>query len=420
MHPFIYDIIYTIAFLIYCPFFLGRSLIRKKNLINVQERFGFIEAKEKGSGKRVWFHAVSVGEYLSIRKLIDELLNKEPSISICISTATPAAYLLAKKISNERCYVFLFPFDWSFVIKRVIEKIKPDVVVVAESEFWPNFLYYCKQFSIPLIIVNGRVSEKSYRRYKLFKRFFINRLSAIKLFCLQTDKDAERLRKLGVDARKIVICGNMKYDIKPPSESEALAMVEKWSDNKQIILAASTMNGEEIMILDLYRRLKKDFSDLKLIIAPRHSERSSELEKILSQAQLSYCLRSKGEVVESDVFVLDTIGELSSIIKTATVVIMGGSIKPYGGHNIIEPAYFKKAIVVGEHMENFAEVIENFLQEEACVQTSFDKFYEVVKELLKSEEKRISLGERAYRIVERNSGATDRVFKYIEAILQET
>lgn len=417
MHPYVYDIIYIIGFILYCPLFLGKAIFKKKNLINLKERFGFVNIDDKKSNLRIWVHAVSVGEFISIKGLICLIKQRIPDSVICISTVTPAAYFLANKTLGRDCFIFLFPFDWSFAIKRVIKKVNPDLIIVVESEFWPNFLYYCGKYKIPLLIANGRLSERAFRRYKIFRNFFLNRLSSIKFFCMQTEADANRLKELGVDESKIIVTGNVKYDIKPQSISDALNQVNAWLDGRQCILAASTMNGEEKLIFELYKKLRNDFPQLKLIIAPRHHERFDEVKKIIKQEGFDYCLRTGNKIEQTDVFLLDTIGELASIIQLATIVIMGGSIKPFGGHNIIEPAYFKRTIIVGEHMENFTDVINNFIMNKACIQIPFEKFYNEIKELLINEKKRQELGGNAFKILQKNMGATENIFKYILNIL---
>lgn len=417
MHPYVYDIIYTIAFILYCPLFLGKALFKKKNLINLKERFGFINIDSRKSNLGIWVHAVSVGEFISIKGLIRLIRQQIPDASVWVSTVTTAAYFLANKTFGKECFTFLFPFDWSFVIKRVIKQVNPDLIIVVESEFWPNFLYYCGKARIPLMIANGRLSERAFRRYKIFRSFFLNRLNSIKLFCMQTEADANRLIELGIDEGKIIVAGNVKYDIKPQQSGDAFYQVNAWLGEAQCILAASTMNGEEKLIFELYKRLRKDFSRLKLIIAPRHHERFDEVKKIIKQEGFDYRLRTENRTDQSDVFLLDTIGELASVIQLGTVVIMGGSIKPFGGHNIIEPAFFKRAIIVGEHMENFADIVNNFIMNKACVQVPFERFYDEVKDLLINEKKRQELGENAFKIVQKNMGVTENIFKYVLDIL---
>ncbi|OGF64624.1 MAG: hypothetical protein A2Y62_00555 [Candidatus Fischerbacteria bacterium RBG_13_37_8] len=417
MHPFFYDIIYTVMFIFYLPLFLGKSLIKKKSFAKVQERFGIIKVIEKKEGTRIWIHAVSVGEFLSIKKLIGTLKKTVPGIIIYISTVTPAAYSLANKIVDERCSVFYFPFDWSFTVKRVLNKIHPDLIVLMESEFWPNFLYYCSKMNITIMTANGRISERAFQGYSILKTFFASRLESIKLFCMQSKADAERLSQLGIDSSRIKIVGNMKYDVEPPTNSSAKEQLSEWLKENQCIIAGSTMKGEEELLLELFIKLKKEYNTLKLIIAPRHLDRFNEVAHIIEGKGLTYCRRTAGQIKDTDVFLLDTIGELASIHALATIVIVGGSILSFGGHNIIEPAYFKKPIIIGEHMENFSEVTAHFLQQQACIQIPYNDFYERLTLLLKDTEERGRLGNNAFNVVQQNLGATEKVYGYVLEML---
>lgn len=234
---------------------------------------------------------------------------------------------------------------------------------------------------------------------------------------MQSQQDAERLNQLGVDKSKIQVIGNMKFDIKPPENKEIQQALEQWLTGYPCVLVGSSMKGEEELLLDLFCKLKQDFVNLKLIIAPRNPDRFDEVSQIIKDKGFTLCRRTEKEIVESDVFLLDTIGELPSLYHLATLVIIGGSIRPFGGHNIIEAAYFKKPIIVGEFMENFADIVSYFIRNHACIQVPYQNFNTEIQKLLHSEELRITLGENAYKVIEQNLGATEIIFQNITEML---
>jgi len=417
MHPLLYDLIYSLVFIFYVPIFLGKSLIKRKAFANLKDRLGLIHPKKKKNGKIIWIHAVSVGEFLSIRKLVELIEKKSPQTNIIISTITPPAYALAQKYLSSRCFICYFPFDWSFSVKKALHNINPDLIILMESEFWPNFLYFCKKCHKTVMTANGRVSEKAFKGYMKVQKFFKTRLEAISLFCMQSQSDADRLMQIGVEEKRIQVTGNMKFDSKPSENIEVLRAVEQWIGTCPSLLAGSTMKGEEELLLEIFNKLKMDFNTLKLIIAPRNPDRFDEVAQIIKDKGFALCRRTHKVITESDVFLLDTIGELPSLHKLASVVLVGGSIKPFGGHNVIEAAYYKKPIVIGEYMENFADIVSYFLKNEACVQTPFKGLYAALKKLFSAEELRKKLGENAYKVIEQNNGATNKVFYHINALL---
>jgi len=401
---------------------LGKSIIKKKPLAKLRERFGFISpganfVSARVNKKRVLIHAVSVGELISIKFLLERMKEEIPSLHIIISTITPTAYNLLKEKFNNKYEVHYFPFDWSFAVKKFLRKLKPDLVILVEAEFWLNFLYYCNKYKIPIILINGRISEKAFRRYRMIRRWFYKKLNIIERFYMQSKADAERLEGIGIEGGKIKILGNLKYDVKPNERIEAVEEVRKWLRDNHCILVGSSMKGEEELFLNVYTELKKKFPSLKLIIAPRHPERFNEVSDLIISKRLSLCRRSDGEIKESEVFLLDSVGELASLYQLPTIVIIGGSFLPYGGHNIIEAAYFRKPIIIGEHMENFKEIAEEFFIDSACFKADINNLLLVLEQMLNNDKLRYELGENAYKVVKKNAGATERIVNEVKNII---
>lgn len=426
MFPIIYDIIYTIIFLLYVPIFLGKSIIKNKPLANLKERLGFISpvvgarvnlTGARVNSRRVLIHAVSVGELISVKYLVERMKEEMPYLHILISIITPAAYKLINEKFNNKYEVHYFPFDWSFAVKNFLKKLKPDLVILVESEFWLNFLYYCNKNKIPILLINGRISERAFKWYRIIRRWLCKKLNIIQKFYMQSKADAERLKKIGVEEAKIKILGNLKYDVKPNEKMEGVEEVKKWLKDNPCILVGSSMKGEEGLFLNIYAGLKKKFPSLKLIIAPRHPERFNEVSDLIISKGLSLCKRSEGKIKESEVFLLDSVGELASLYQLSTVVIIGGSFLPYGGHNIIEPAYFAKPIIIGNHMENFKEMAEEFLINKGCLKTDINNLLLALEQMLDNDKLRDELGKNAYKVVRKNAGVTERIINELKNII---
>jgi len=361
---------------------------------------------------------------MAVRGLIEELRIVYPEKKLVISTVTATGNKIARAIAKEGDFVTYLPLDASFIVKRVINKINPSIFIIAETEIWPNLISCLYRRKIPIIAVNGRISDRSFRGY-LAIRFLIRPiLKKINLFCVQTEPDAERLMYLGVLPGKIQITGNMKFDIKDYDFKKNYAQCRarlNLGPQEKLLVAASTHPGEERIVLIAYKALLKEFPDLRLLIAPRHPERSSNIVDLIKKYDFEPVKisllesRTRGLKNLRTIFILDTIGELISFYAIADIVFVGGSLVKKGGHNILEPASQEKPILFGPHMFNFRDIAELFLNNKAALMVHSQKELEAnITDLLNNPDKARELGKTALGLIRKNQGATRR---NIESIL---
>lgn len=405
---FLYSLLYTIVFFVAFPYFLVVGLFRGKYLSTVWQRLGNIACRSDAPS--IWIHAVSVGEFLACKSLIERIQNNLPSFPVFVSTTTITGQKLARQLLPEAS--FYFPFDWVWCIRKVFQRIQPKVVIILETEIWPNFLWTAADVNIPVILINGRLSDRSIVRYRWVK----NTLPRFTECWMQTEEDAERMKSLG--APSVHVMGNLKYDLRSPAISKELSsLLTAFRNSNLLWIAGSTMDGEEELILDVFADLKKNF-ELKLLIAPRHPERFSKASGLIRDRGFSLAFRSDGKLENADVMLLDTIGELAGAYQFADIVLIGGTLlETGGGHNPIEPAYFGKAIVAGPNFSNFRAVFEDFQRRNAISITNH--LLTGMRELLLNAEKRSRLGDSARGIVEENVGATEKVMEVVRRVLQE-
>lgn len=380
----------------------------------VKDRLGYLKFPKLE--RSVWVHAVSVGEVKSVRKLLEKLRTAHPQQPVVLSTITPAGQELARNTEGLADHVFFFPLDLPGAIRRTLDRVNPELVLIAETEIWPNFLRECRQRKIRVVMVNGRISDRSLPRYRIVRRWLKHVLDDFTLLGMQTEADRARIESIGADGRKVTVFGNLKFDaleMERTLEPELSDMLERLP---RLWIAASTMPGEEEQILDVFAQLRQRHPDLTLLIAPRHPERFDSVERLVRSRGLSCARRSlMSRVDNGGVLLLDSVGELASTFRHASLVFVGGSLVPKGGHNILEPAAFGKAIVFGPHMENFREIRDAFLKARAAVEVrNTTELYTVVDQLLTNQRSASEMGENARRIVEQNTGATERVLAYLQ------
>lgn len=430
---FIYSLLLGLAFLILLPRFLFDAFRHGKYVAGFRERLGLLSPIENDERPIIWIHCVSVGETQAARPLVQELRQRFPAYSIVISTITLTGQNLARKIFNGHTEkVFYFPFDWRRVARRTLKAINPAVVLLLETELWPGFLRECKAQQIPVAIVNGRLSERSFQRYRWIKSFMTRVLSGISLAIMQTDSDASRLRKLGMDADKTFVSGNMKFDAGTVPINDSLSAEFrkrfKLTDNTPLILAASTHAPEEVIFINTLRQsISRSESKPRLMIAPRHPERFSEVADLLRASGLRWTRRTARKDpsdAHTEVVLLDSIGELQSAYSLASIVFVGGSIANTGGHNILEPAAVGAAVITGPHTYNFQLVAETFVEAGAIIQihpmsdsAAIIELGNLISELLADPVRRQQLGARARSLVAQNRGATDRTIDLLSSIL---
>lgn len=421
-----YDIIFFLISLAYFP----RSLFKRKFHQGFCQRLGILP-KELNLGRPIWIHAVSVGEALAVRTLVNDLRKIYPERKLVISTVTPTGNKIAQGISQEGDFVTYLPFDFSFMVRRVIEKVNPGIFILVETEFWPNIISTLYKKKIPIVVVNGRISDRSFRGYRMIKFLLKPLLRKISLFSVQTKRDAERLIALGAAESQIRVNGNMKFDTAYSWDAKAESvdrykclMGLKMKD--KLFIAGSTHPQEEEIILRVYTELKDEFPGLRLLIAPRHPQRVSEIENILSGYGFMPVRVSQlaswpvSQLNRQTVFILDTIGELAGFYRIADIVFIGGSFIRKGGQNLLEPASCAKPILCGPYMFNFRDIVDAFLERNACIQVrNQDELAEAIKDLLHNPYKIQELGNRASELVIQNQGATKRNLESIVKIYEK-
>ena len=412
----LYTAILTVGLILTFPYYLIRF---RKYLPTIGERLGFVPAVE--GGRAIWIHAVSVGEVRAIDRLITGLRRTFPDAKVVVSTTTPTGRRLALERTDVDRVIY-FPLDLPGTVRRSLERIRPEMVVVAETEIWPNFLRRCSELQIPVFMVNGRISDKSYGRYRLASRWLPRVLGQYRLLGMQSETDADRIRTLGAPSAKVVVFGNVKYDTptKLPTLDETLeTTLASW---QPLLVAASTAANEEPLVLDSYRRLRKRHPDLKLLIAPRLQNRFDEVEQMIGDSGFAGIRRSALDDTPApntcDVMLLDSIGELTAVFAYAAAVFMGGTLVPRGGHNVLEPARFEKPVVFGTHMENFRDMARTFLEARAAVQVQdTDELTRELDRILSDQDVASKLGTNARKVAEKNSGATARALAEIASAM---
>jgi 3-deoxy-D-manno-octulosonic-acid transferase len=425
----LYNILLTIILLFSAPYFLFRSLIQKRFREALPQRTGFFQSP---SFKwPIWVHAASVGEVLCSIPLLKKIKKEFPHSKIILTTMTSTGNETAKTYLPEADQVLFAPIDHPLLLRRTIKKIQPGILLIAETELWPNLLRCCGKKGVPIILFNGRISQKSFRRYLLFKFFFKECLKYISLFLMQTDEDRMRIIEIGGESQKTRTAGNLKFDQPLPSfTQEAVGEMAKtfgFDGKENILIAGSTHSGEEDILVTLYKELKKMDPQLVLILAPRHLERLEEVERILKKESISWlrktsllmgASRSKREL--PDVILLDTMGELVGIYRFGTLVFVGGSLVPVGGHNPLEPLSFRKCVLFGPYMFNFVEISRRLIETGGAIQVSGkEELFSQLKNLLFDEVARKEVGEKGYQFLQRHQGATERTFEEIRPFLSE-
>lgn len=411
----LYSFIYTIVLIFIFPFqYLKRPRKNRKGWL--KEKFGFFQFSFPISQSSViWVHAVSVGEVMAALPLLKKLKERYPSKGIILSTITDTGRKVARKGAPKGTTVVYLPFDIPLILNAVIKRVKPEILIVIETELWPNIFRAFKKKGIPVVVLNGRISEHSFRGYKRISFFMKRALSHVDIFGMQDEVYAERIRSMGVESERVMVLGNFKFDTKPPSQ------IPEWTEKIKgpIIVAGSTHKGEEEFITSVYSELKKDLPDLNLIIAPRHPERFKEAGDMLASKDIPFIKRSeigkqKLETgnISGEVILLDSIGELSAIYGIVDIAIIGKSFRGYGGQNPLEPAYWGKPIVCGPHMENFP-IIKDFYTEGAAIEVNEEMLCPKLKELLMSPDKAKEIGSKAQQLYRKNTGAVERAIGII-------
>ena len=423
--------LYSLAIIGYAvalaPRLLYQAARHGKYIGTLSERWGRLPATlNPDRARSIWIHAVSVGEVLAARALIPALRERYPEHRLLLSTTTQTGRSVAASVETLDG-VFYFPVDLAPVVKRVLEQVRPALLVMVDTELWPNLLAQCARQGVCTVLVNGRVSDRSYPRYRLVRSFFRRVLANLSLCCAQSEEAGRRLIDLGVPEDRVIVTGNLKFDTLPVPATGASWMPPsvmrtfRITVGRTVIVAASTHPGEESAVLDAFAGLRKRNKDALLVLAPRHPERSSEVVALARRRGLDTVTRSTLPVdrePRAAVVVLDTVGELATLMQIATIVFLGGSLVPTGGHNLLEPAVWGKPVVFGPHMQNFAEIAELFLKNRAARQIdSADALQPALAALLGDPVQRAALGAAARALVDANRGATDRTLDAVASLL---
>jgi len=429
----IYSLLLTLGFLALLPRFLYDAFRQGKYVSGFRERLGILTPLP-ANGPVIWLHCVSVGETQAARPLVQQLRNQFPNHRIVISTITLTGQKLAREVfKNSAARIFYFPFDWAFTANRSLTRVNPSAVLLMETEIWPGFIRKCKQRGVPVVIVNGRISERSFRRYRLVRPFISRILSMIEIAVMQSSEDSARLLDLGMAPSRVFTSGNLKFDVGATVVSEdtgAELRALLGSSTRPLLVAASTHAPEERVLLGALQRLRQSGSTNPImLIAPRHPERFAEVESMMASSGLTYIRRTETQGKESnvDLILLDTIGELPAVYEFASIVFVGGSIAKTGGHNMLEPAVVGSCIVTGAHTFNFTAIVREFLEQDALVQlpplSETDAPAELAHlflGLLEDGPRRQHLKERSRAVVEANIGATERTIKLIAPVLSRS
>jgi 3-deoxy-D-manno-octulosonic-acid transferase len=427
----LYSLLIVLFGAIASPYLAYQAIRYKKYVGSLGQRMGYLPVSFNLDGEpSIWIHAVSVGEVLTARALISDLKRRYPAYRVFLSTTTLGGQQVARRNVQDIDAVFYFPFDLAFIVRRTLRLVKPRLFLMMETEIWPNLLRECRKQGVATMMVNGRISSRSYPRYRLARAFFRKVLLDVDRFCMQSEESARRLIDIGADPSRVTVTGSLKFDSldvpgapTPGRGRDRVLRYFRITSNRPVIVAGSTMRGEEEAVLQAFRRVKSSTANPLLVLAPRNPERFAEVTQIARNLAFVTVRRSDLAIdsePRAEVVVLDTIGELAQVYQIATAVFVGGSLVEIGGHNILEPAVFGKPIIFGAHMQNFKEIADAFLSHDAAIQVhSARALDEALLGLLTDPVRRARLGAAARALVESNRGAKDKSLAVISQLLPQ-
>ena len=423
---FLYSVLLAVAFAFSAPFYLWKGRGTGKYLRTLADRMGRPpDDTPPAAGPSIWIHAVSVGEVLAARILVQPLKARFPGHRVVVSTTTLTGNRVARETVRGADAVFFAPFDFPRPVTRVLDRLDPALLVLVETEIWPNLIHLARRRGARIAVVNGRISPRSFPRYRRVRILLRHVLAEVDLFLMQGDAHRARMLEMGAPPERVHVVGNLKYDaLCEPETPIALrrALGQHGPDPRPLWVAGSTVEGEEEAVLSAFTALRRRHPGARVVLAPRHPERFAAVAELVGRAGLACDRRTllpERGWAGGDVLVLDTLGELAQVYPLATVVFVGGSLTRAGGHNVLEPAVAGKAIVVGPHMENFQEIAAAFLAEDALVQVrDAAGLTDAVLRLFDDAGARHALGARAQRIVARNRGALERTVNALAGLLE--
>jgi 3-deoxy-D-manno-octulosonic-acid transferase len=454
---FFYNVALIAALVAGSPFWLWRMATTHKYREGLLQRLGRVPPKlvrgpaPAGARPLIWLHAVSVGEVLAVTRLIRSLESALPDSLVVISTTTRTGQALARERFGAN-RVFYCPLDLPWAVRAYLNALKPRLLVLAETEFWPNLLSACFRREIPVAVVNARISDRSWPRYLRLRRLWRPLLARLSRVLAQSQTDAERLQAIGCKAERVSVAGNLKFDVRAAQEADATRQLNSLAGGLRLIVAGSTLEGEELALLEAWPQLLAADPMLAMVLAPRHPERFNAVAALLDQSGVPWCKRSewnanfagsarnvsghdfsraeKGakeagalapesarSLRPGEIVLLDTIGELASVYSLASVAFVGGSLVPAGGHNPLEPAQFGVPIVMGPHYANFSAITDSLRSHDALRIAAKDELAATLIELLRDRVAAEAIGARAKEVFDRQAGATDRCVEALRALL---
>lgn len=413
----VYSLLLACLLLLSSPWWIFQILRQGKYRAGLRERLGRVPQRLSPANKGgIWIHAVSVGEVLAIGNLVREL----EQYPVFVSTTTKTGQEQARSRFGESKSFFL-PIDMGFAIRPYLNVLQPRLLVLAETEFWPNLLHLAQKRSVKVAVVNARISDRSFPRYRKFRWFFSRVLENIDLFLTQTEEDARRLAAIGAPPERIQVSGNLKFDIRPAANSEIVnELRQALPQGSPVIVCGSTTEGEEEILLRGFKDVLRQHPSAVMVLAPRHPERFDKVANLISTMEIGLVRRSSWPAscpVSGGVFLLDSVGELASIYALADVAFVGGSLAPVGGHNILEPAQYGIAVMTGPHTFNFREIVRIFEQGGGLKVVTEQQLSQELLRLLQAPEARALLGTRAKDLFLQNTGATRRTVAALQQLL---
>ena len=429
---FLYNVGLLLALVLGAPWWLWQMATTQKYREGLRARLGGVPERfaerhldadggRSGSKRAIWIHAVSVGEVLAVSRLVAELDAGLPEYRVLISTTTRTGQRLAReRFGVER--VFYCPLDLPWAVAAYLKALQPAMLILAETEFWPNLLHGCFRRGIPVAVVNARISDRSWPRYLRLQRLwrpFLSRLTAV---LAQSETDAERMRALGCAPGQVTVSGNLKFDVRATKESEAVGLLTELRGGLELVVAGSTLEGEEPMLLAAWPAILASKPNLAMVLAPRHPERFAVVAELLGRSGFPWRRRTaleKTGLAAGEVVLLDSIGELASVYSLASVAFVGGSLVAAGGHNPLEPAQFGVPVAMGEHYANFRGIVEAMLSRNALKIVQPAGLADAITSLLRGENDAAAMGKRGRQDFEEQAGATARTVTALRAVLGE-
>jgi 3-deoxy-D-manno-octulosonic-acid transferase len=418
----IYSAVLALGLLLASPYWLFEMLRHGKYRKGLLQRLGKVpQSTHNPNGGSIWVHAVSVGEVLAVTELIRRLHEEFPERRIRVSTTTDTGQQLARKRFGAE-NVFYFPLDLGFAMRKCFAAIRPELVVVAETEFWPNFLRIARKSDAQVAVVNARISDRSLPGYRRWKNILKPVLRSISVFVAQSPEDARRLIEIGAPEDRVMVGGNLKFDFVLPTEPPILGQLKSSfakSDAGPVLVCGSTVEGEESLLVEMFKRALARFPSAVMLVAPRHPERFSLVAKQLQESSVNFWLRTEwnGSPLNGSVLLIDSIGELANLYALADLAIVGGSFVPAGGHNILEPAQHGVPIIVGPHTENFLDIVDLFRSTDSLRVASANEVAATILQLLADRNVRESLGHRALQTLRSKQGATAITLQKLKSLL---